>query len=249
MLNILKKTKYILLVLLTGLGGLSLNSIPASAIYCSNCSTVWNQMKEYVEAANTQLNTAKQLQTQLQQYQDMIKQGLSFSSPEFDGLSSTLNQLKQVYNSGQSLSHNMENVNSEFEKMYPGYDDYLKKAEFGGSTSQYKSWSEKGLSNSRVAIEAAGINTSSFDDEDKLMQKLVDRSTSAQGRMQAIQAGNEIAAQQVKQMQLLRDLMANNVTLQANYTADVIEKQAQQDAIREKFFEPDLVNTKRGTGF
>ncbi|EFH32335.1 predicted protein, partial [Brucella abortus bv. 5 str. B3196] len=59
-----------------GLGvSLYMAPAPAYAIYCSNCSTFYQQMYEYAEAVNTQLNTAQQLQTQIQQYDNMIKQG------------------------------------------------------------------------------------------------------------------------------------------------------------------------------
>nr|WP_245256460.1 P-type conjugative transfer protein TrbJ [Bartonella washoeensis] len=157
--------------------------------------------------------------------------------------------MKQVYQDGKSISHSMENLNSRFEQMFPCYENYLQKAGKGTAKEDYRKWAETGLSNSRVAIEAAGINTSSFDDEDKLMQKLVNRSASAEGRMQAIQAGNEIAAQQVKQLQLLRDLVANNTTLQANYTANEVERRAKNEADIQKFFEEKLPSTDRGHAF
>lgn len=48
---------------------------PAYAIYCSNCSTFYQQMFEYAEAVNTALNTAESLQTQIRQYQNMVVQG------------------------------------------------------------------------------------------------------------------------------------------------------------------------------
>jgi P-type conjugative transfer protein TrbJ len=47
----------------------------AFAIYCSNCSTFYQQMFEYAEAVNTALNTAEQLSTQVQQYHNMVTQG------------------------------------------------------------------------------------------------------------------------------------------------------------------------------
>ncbi|WP_425338860.1 P-type conjugative transfer protein TrbJ [Bartonella melophagi] len=216
---------------------------------CVNCATVWNQMNQYLEAVNTQINTAKQLESQLKQYQDMIKQGLSYSSPQFDGLQSTLQQLKKVYQDSQSISYSMSDLNSRFEKMYPGYESYLKNAGKTNPAQDYKKWADSGLSNSRIAIEAAGINTGMFDNEDKMMQRLIDRSASAEGRMQAIQAGNEIAAQQVKQLQLLRELVANNTTLQANYTANEIERRAKDEADLEKFFSEQPVSTRPGVGF
>nr|CDP79673.1 conjugal transfer protein TrbJ [Bartonella schoenbuchensis] len=250
MLNILK-IKFLSVVSVLYFTHLVFLVYPANAFgfVCANCATVWNQMNQYVEAVNTQLNTARQLESQLKQYQDMVKQGLSYSSPQFDGLQNTLQQLKKVYQDSQSISYSMSDLNSRFEKMYPGYESYLENSGKVNPVQDYKKWADRGLSNSRIAIEAAGINTSMFDDEEKMMQKLVDRSASAEGRMQAIQAGNEIAAQQVKQLQLLRELVANNTTLQANYTADEVERKAKYEAENEKFFSEKPVNTDPGHGF
>ncbi|EJF82498.1 P-type conjugative transfer protein TrbJ [Cardidatus Bartonella washoeensis 085-0475] len=80
MKNILKKLKSFSVVsafCLVNLGSL-VYSTNAFAFFCANCATVWNQMSEYVEAVNTQINTAKQLQTQLQQYKDMINKDFHF---------------------------------------------------------------------------------------------------------------------------------------------------------------------------
>ncbi|WP_407965840.1 P-type conjugative transfer protein TrbJ [Bartonella sp. C271] len=245
MTNIWKKLKLLFILNFFSL----IYSSHTFAFVCTNCATVWNQMNQYVETVQTQINTAKQLEQQLKQYQDMIKQGLSYSSPEFSGLQTTLQQLQKVYQDSQSLSYNMSDLNSRFEKMYPGYENYLKNTGKMNPSQDYKKWAESGLSNSRIAIEAAGINTSMFDDEDKLMEKLINRSASAEGRMQAIQAGNEIAGQQVKQLQLLRELVANNTTLQANYTANEVERRAKDDAHLERFFNEKPTSTDRGHGF
>ena len=89
--------------------------------------------------------------------------------------------------------------------------------------------------NARTAMQAAGVNTRTFEDENAMLDQLVSRSQSAVGRQQAIQAGNEIAAQNVQQLQKLRDLVATQITLQGNYMAQQNERQSVSDASEQQF--------------
>ena len=222
---------------------------PARAItvVCVNCSTVWNQMMEYAKEVETALNTAQQLQTQIQQYNNMVQQGLSLPNSMFGSITSSMNQLRGIYSQGSSLAYSMSNLDSQFRDQFKGYDNYL--SSIGQASAnmpgQYKKWSDSGFDNARSAMEAVGMNTSSFASEDAMLSSLVQRSATAQGRMQAIQAGNEIAAQQVQQLQKLREMIAANVTLQSNYIAQQTERQAMDDAARAKFRAGSVQNSSR----
>ncbi|GAA5109964.1 P-type conjugative transfer protein TrbJ [Bartonella jaculi] len=252
MKNILKKLKFISVITILFITNFVVLIVPAKALLpvtCTNCATIFTQMMEYAEAANTAFNTAKQLQTQIQQYKDMVQQGIKLDPLDIEGMWNSLELLNKAYEDGKSLAYNMKDLNSKFKKLYPGYENYLKNVGKINPTEDYRRWAETGFSNARIAIQAAGINTSSFDDENKLMRRLINRSANAKGRMQAIQAGNEIATQQVKQMQMLRELMANNITLQANYTANEVERRAKNEADVEKFFETKIPSTDRGHEF
>lgn len=226
---------------------------PASAyaIYCANCSTLYQQMFEYAEAVNTQLNTAQQLATQIQQYENMVKQGLALPDRMFNSLTSDLQRVTDVYNNAQSLGRNVADLESKFKQQFQGYDAYLNST---GKASEvmperYKNWSQQGLDNARTAMQAAGINTSTFATEDSQLDQLVSRSQSAAGRLQAIQAGNEIAASNVQQLQKLRDLLATQITLQGNYMAQQQERSSVDDAFLEKFFSGKQLDTGSNKGF
>ncbi|EKD5436157.1 P-type conjugative transfer protein TrbJ [Salmonella enterica subsp. enterica serovar Montevideo] len=224
---------------------------PAHAIYCSNCSTVWNQMMEYAKAVETSINTARQLQKQIQQYNDMIKQGLSLPNSMFQSFTNDLRRLQSIYNDSRALAHSMSNLDSQFRDQFKGYDNYLKSIGQGTNNmpDRYKNWAQSSFDNARTAMESVGLNTSMFDSEDAVLASLVSRSQTAQGRMQAIQAGNEIAAQQVQQLQKLREMIATNVTLQSNYIAQQTERQAVDDAFRESFRSQPVQNSGRDKGY
>ncbi|HBR5516544.1 TPA: P-type conjugative transfer protein TrbJ [Klebsiella pneumoniae] len=227
-------------------GGVVVAPQPAHAIYCSNCSTVYTQVLEYAEAINTQINTAQQLAQQISMYKDMVKQGLSLDSSLFSSVARDMQKLHNLYQDGRSLAHAMEGLEGKFKTEFPGYDDYLRTAgqSYEQAPDRYKKWSESGFDAARKALQTAGLNTSAFTHEDDVLRQLIGKSSTAAGRMQAIQAGNEIAAQQVQQLQKLREMVAGSITLQANYVAQQTERQAITDAASEKFHTevPDGIN-------
>lgn len=210
---------------------------PAYAIFCANCSTFYQQMFQYAKDVETALNTAQQLSTQIQQYNNMVQQGISLPNRIFSQITGDLQRVAAVYNNAQSLGRDISNFDQKFKEQFTDYDKWLDAGNFtaGAAADRYSTWSKQGLDNARTAMEAAGINVSSFADENSTLDQIVARSQSASGRMQAIQAGNEIAAQNVQQLQKLRDLMATQIHLQGNYMAQLQERQSVDDAFRKTF--------------
>lgn len=223
----------------TALGvGLYIAPAPAYAIYCSNCSTFYQQMFEYAEQVNTALNTAEQLQTQIQQYQNMVTQGTGLPDSMFGSIAADLKSVVNIYNRSQALGRQIQNMDSQFNTAFPGFDSYLNQAANSAEVpaqDRYQKWSQQGRDNVKTAMEAANLNTSTFEPEDAQLARMVSRSQSAVGRMQAIQAGNEIASQNVQQLQKLRDLMATQINMQGNYMAQQGDRQAVSEATEQQF--------------
>ncbi|MBD8483931.1 P-type conjugative transfer protein TrbJ [Pseudomonas coleopterorum] len=219
--------------------GFAVAPTPAYAIYCSNCSTFYQQMMEYVEAVNTALNTAEQLATQTRQYQNMVTQGTGLPNSMFGSVTTDLRRVASIYNRSQALGRNIANMDTAFNTQFPDYKTYAQRfvQSSGRATgvvdsTQYEKWSRQGADNAKNAMEAANMNTSTFAEEDAHLDQLVVRSQSSVGRMQAIQAGNEIAASNVQQLQKLRDLLATQVQMQGNYMAQENERTSVDDALR-----------------
>ena len=222
-----------------GLGvSLYMAPAPAYAIYCSNCSTFYQQMFEYAEAVNTQLNTAQQLATQIQQYQNMVTQGLSLPNSMFGSIAADLQSVANIYTKSQALGRQIQNMDSQFNTQFPGFESYLNQAANSAEVparDRYQKWSEQGRDNVKAAMEAANLNTGTIESEDAQLARMVSRSQSAAGRMQAIQAGNEIASQNVQQLQKLRDLVATQINMQGNYMAQQGDRRAASEAAEQQF--------------
>lgn len=217
----------------------------ANAIYCSNCATFYQQMFEYAEAVSTTLNTAQQLQTQINQYNDMLKQGISLPSSMFSNITGDMQNIAKVYHGTQTLGRNISNLDENFKRQFPGYQSYLQSS---GKASEmmpnrYERWNKQGQDNARTAMQSTGMNISTFAAEDAHLNALVSRSQNSVGRLQAIQAGNEIAASNVQQLQKLRDLLATQIQLQSNYMAKEEERMALDNAIRQQRRSKTINNT------
>jgi len=211
---------------------------PAYAIYCSNCSTFYQQIFEYAEAVNTALNTAEQLQTQMLQYQSMITQGTGLPDSMFGSIAADLKNVMNVYDRSQALGRQIQNIDSQFNTAFPGFNSYLNQAANSAESptqDRYQTWSEQGRDNVKAALEAANLNTSTFESEGEQLDRMMTRSQTAVGRMQALQAGNEIASQNVQQLQKLRDLVATQINMQGNYLAQQGDRTAASEATEQQF--------------
>ncbi|NVL45584.1 P-type conjugative transfer protein TrbJ, partial [Pseudomonas syringae pv. actinidiae] len=190
------------------------------------------------EAVNTALNTAEQLQTQIQQYQNMVTQARACQAPCLAASRPILKNVANLYTRSQSLGRQIQNMDSQFNTAFPGFQSYLNQAANSAEVpahERYQKWSEQGSNNVKTALEAANLNTSKFESEDIQLDRMVARSQSAVGRMQAIQAGNEIASQNVQQLQKLRDLMATQINMQGNYMAQQGDRKAASEAAEQQF--------------
>ena len=73
------------------------------------------------------------------------------------------------------------------------------------------------------------------------MQQLVNASQTATGRMQAIQVGNQIAAQLVDEMQKLRQLLMTQIQVQSQYISEKQDKEDCDAALSQSFYQaPEL---------
>jgi P-type conjugative transfer protein TrbJ len=114
-----RSTMLAITIAATSIAGMAFYSSAAYAIYCSSCSTFYQQMFQYAEEVNTSLNTAAQLKKQIQQYQNMITQGKSLPNSMFGSIAADLKSVVS-YNRSQSLGRELQNIDTQFNDKFPG---------------------------------------------------------------------------------------------------------------------------------
>lgn len=201
--------------------------------------------QEVQQVANqvTQIaNQAQQIANQIQQIQNMVQNTMNIPNQIWGQIVPQLTQLANVVQQGQAIAYNMANLNQAFQLRYPNYQAFLNQNNAPQFFQQYQSWYTTQRDSINGALRAANLQAQQFAQENQVMAQLQAMSQNANGRMQALQVGAQIANQQVQQTQKLRQLVMAQMQMQANYMAAEASKDAAKQAHAERFW-----NTNRGT--
>jgi P-type conjugative transfer protein TrbJ len=133
-------------------------------------------------------------------------------------------------NTGQSLAYTLSNMDGTFRLRFPGY---ASTANYG---QQYSQWGQTSLDSTLGALKAAGLQNDQFNSDAALLKTLQGQSTTAVGRMQAIEVGNQIAENQAEQLMKLRQLMMADMQSKAAFQSAQVQKDLTTQADTDNFF-------------
>jgi P-type conjugative transfer protein TrbJ len=217
------------------------------AVACANCGSEWTQLANNAELVEQVANQARQLQQMLQQYQIMLQNTATLPQQVWGNAASDIAQVNSLIARTQSLSYASSNLAGAFASRFPGYQSYtdgqITAASMGG---KYAQWSSDTSTTVLSTLQAIGTQSSQMQSEGALLQDLEGMSGSAQGQMQALEVGNQLAAQAVMQGQKLRQLMIANINLEAGYIQTQQDRQAVQDAAEHQFIDTNIPSNTGG---
>lgn len=190
---------------------------------------------------------AEQIQNQLKIYENMLQNTAQLPDHIWGQVESDLNRLRSIIDQGQSISFSMGNADDVLQQRFNSYADLktnLPNAETFSNT--YQSWSDTNRDTVGSTLKAASLTADQFDTEEGTMSSLRSISESADGQMKALQVGHQIAAQQVSQMQKLRGLVSQQMTMMGTWlqTEQAVKDLAQ--ARREEFFKSTAPSSSGG---
>lgn len=190
-------------------------------------------------------DAARELQVQFNQYQNMLVNTISLRDPVLAPIGNTFRSLSQVYWQGQSLMWRAQNLDQQFNYMYPGYQSYVYTVGQGGPTfsQKYRDWSERNNEGIVSSARVSGMTVQSGEDTAALLQRMALQSSTAEGQVQAVQAGNQIATMQVQELLKLQAMIDAQIKMQANYLAIENERRGMDDAFREQYRSAPVTNS------
>lgn len=190
---------------------------------------------------------AEQIQNQLKIYENMLQNTAQLPTHIWGQVESDLNRLRTIVDQGQSISFSMGNADDVLQQRFKSYADLktnLPNAETFSST--YQSWSDTNRDTIGSTLKAASLTADQFDTEEGTMSSLRSMSESADGQMKALQVGHQIAAQQVSQMQKLRGLVSQQMTMMGTWLQTEQTDKDLAQARREEFFKSTAPSTSGG---
>lgn len=175
-------------------------------------------------------NQLTQLETQasyLKQQLDMLKT-LEPSKYQKSDVTEKLDKLKNIMQNTQGLAYEVNTINNQFKSLYPGYSP---PTDYGKIYQQIIDNTQNTLKGSMLSIAESNSN---FNAETQRLNTMQTSVQNAVGPTQAIQGASQIAAEQVTQIQLLRQTVMAQATAQNAYYAAQIQKEASARAEMDK---------------
>lgn len=225
--------------------------LPVQAGGVTGHATEWTQLAnnaelislvgKSAEQVNNQITQisqlAEQIQNQLNIYKNMLQNTAQLPNHVWGEVENDLKNLQSIVNQGQGVAFSMGNVDDVLKQRFQSFAEMKSNLPDGASfSSTYQNWSDTNRDTVAGTLKAANLTAEQFSSEESTMSQLRSMSETADGQMKALQVGHEIAAQQVAQMQKLRGLVSQQMTMMGTWFQS---EQAQKDlaqARREQFF-------------
>jgi P-type conjugative transfer protein TrbJ len=203
----------------------------AHAGIVANISTETTQLMNYSQLLAQYIRQGEQLRNEILQLDEMVRNGRPLPNQMFGSIMADLNQLAGIVQGGRALAYSMANIDSEFRTRFRGYGYTA-----GTYYRDYRDWSQTTLDTTLGTLRAAGLQGQQLQNEQSVLAALRNMAMSANGRMQAIEVGNQISEQTVEQLMKLRQLMLVDLQSKQAFQAAQIQKEAQNHAATEQFF-------------
>jgi P-type conjugative transfer protein TrbJ len=184
----------------------ALITTPAHASGAIAGATLPEQIVQELTLVEQYATQAQQLQAQFQMVYDQARNLMSLPVQLWQSAAAPLQQLVQLVGNAQGLSYASQNTVAAIQQQYGAPNAVL--ANYAQSLSQ---WTDNLDHQVAAVLQQYQLNSANFQTTQSALQAIEGASQSAKGRMQVLQAGNQIAGLMVNQLQSLQaDIDAGN---------------------------------------
>jgi P-type conjugative transfer protein TrbJ len=175
---------------------------------------------------------------QVQQLADAIANSAHGGAASLTNVAADLNQLAAVVQGGQALAYSLGGQDVVFRQTFPGYQPVFGPGPAPGTyQSQYALWAQTSLATTQGILRGIGLQGKLLATEQGVLSVL--RALTASNildRNDAINLTGQLAAEQIGQLQKLRELQLEDMTSKAAYQGYIIQHQAASEAATQQFF-------------
>lgn len=202
----------------------------AHAGSAAGVATEVTQWLNNAELITIYINDLEQLQQQINMYQDMYKNSQGIPIQAWSGIAGRLTSLVSTIQNTQGIVNATSNSITDMQTTY-GNGNML-----SNQQQNLVNWN-KGLNNQiGAALQQFGYNANNFATTQSALQQIQAASQSATGRLQAIQAGNQIAGIMVNETQALHGTIIAAEQARLNAIAKQENEKYQDEILYRNFF-------------
>lgn len=210
------------------------------AVACVNCATTETQLLAYARQAQQLETELQQYATQLRQYANMVTNTLALPQQLWGNVQGDIMQVRNLSNAASLLSGNAGSIVTRLQSA-SGYA--TEAAGLGNIANQFTTWQQTIGNNISTLGRTLDLQQSQQADNASLLTTLESHSQNAQGQMQAIEAGNELAHANAVQLQQIQATLSATAGMQATGIAVDADRRATADAAMLHFSTPQSIQT------
>lgn len=226
-------------------------SQPTFAGSVTGAATEWTQLANnaelvaILESSGIQVDNqltqisqlAQHIQNQLEMYQTMLQNTAALPAHVWGQVEADLQSLRDIATQGEGIAFTMGNADAVLAQRFPDYAKFQQDLPDGDSfTATYETWSKTNRETIGASLKVAGLTAEQFEGEEATTRSLRRLSETADGQMKALQVGHDIAVEQVAQLQKLRALFSQQMTMSATWLQSEQSLRDLAQARREAFF-------------
>jgi len=170
-------------------------------------------MKEEIDKLQIQINLAQRT------LKELVDDGFNWNNA-----TTKINKLETLLDQTHGLAYNASNINDQFGQIFPGYKEHTT-----GYAEQYKKSVDTTHTTLKNVLQVIGGSAKNFSDESNRLMELQRQAQGVQGHLQALQVSMRIAAEQIAQLQMLRQTLIAQTNAQVTYYAAEIQKEATRE--------------------
>jgi P-type conjugative transfer protein TrbJ len=193
---------------------------------------------QYAKQIEMVVNQAQEIQNQLKAYALQMQNTQQLSGLQWANASADINMLAQIGQTGANVAYTYAAQDTAYSTFHNGYSDYLGQNPGAPTPATYQAWSAYNLDAANRAANAAGMTFATANDEQARIAALKAAGANPQGQVQAIMAGNGLAAELLDQMRQLKLLMAQQMDSEARYKRIEEEKLMKSTAAAQNLMTP-----------
>lgn len=158
------------------------------------------------------------IQNQINQYTEMVRQGMALPESVWRSVENDITSLRSAVQMTSGLYSSLGNLDQVFRQTNPGI---VTRSSQGMTYEEWYRRQSEGYNNTiEATLKGISLSSTQIEQDAAFIRLLHGQSRSAVGQMQALQAGNDIAAETAQQLLKLQEAINRQTILMAATLAD-----------------------------
>ena len=202
----------------------------APTFACCGDASLGEQIVQQATLIDQYSTQADQLQQQIAMLQNAYANSVGLPIQAWASAQSHLNELTGLLQNTQGITYASQNLLGQVQQQYGDGASLL--PNYG---QQLTTWNQNMMAQISSVLQQYNLHTNNATAAQSALQQIMNASQSAQGRMQVLQAGNQIAGIAVNELHNLQQIVMSGNQAQLNYLANK-SAQEQQDRMKAQQF-------------